>query len=375
MVIKKLAFCMALCSLSSISAAQDTQDSESRDASRLYLGVGLGLSKLEPNTTGTIYKVEDDSSEGGKLYLGYDISEKFTVEAYYSILGEAEMSPTGSVEYEDLGINANYFFYGASSGQPGLGLFARVGVGQMKNSTELPYGRNNDTHLMLGGGIQYGFKNGWALRADIDLYDGDSKLLAFGINKHFGPGKDEHQPKPIAKPEPLPVEPVAAQSEPEATPTTFIPTNPDEDGDGVVNSKDNCPNTQANTSVDQNGCELPKIISLEGVRFASASDELVGESTDILDSVAERLAAYSSVKIEVAGHTDSQGSADFNRKLSERRANAVREYLIEKGVPEDTLTAKGYGESRPVADNSTPQGRAANRRVELELDHGGVDTP
>ena len=62
MVIKKLAFCMALCSLSSISTAQETPRSENRDASRIYLGVGLGLSKLEPNTAGTIYKVEDDSS-------------------------------------------------------------------------------------------------------------------------------------------------------------------------------------------------------------------------------------------------------------------------------------------------------------------------
>ena len=139
MVIKKLAFCMALCSLSSISTAQETPRSENRDASRFYLGVGLGLSKLEPNTAGTIYKVEDDSSEGGKLYLGYDISEKFTVEAYYSMLGEAEMSPTGSVEYEDLGINANYFFYGASSGQTGFRLVCsrRCGSNEKLHGTTL----------------------------------------------------------------------------------------------------------------------------------------------------------------------------------------------------------------------------------------------
>jgi outer membrane protein OmpA-like peptidoglycan-associated protein len=71
------------------------------------------------------------------------------------------------------------------------------------------------------------------------------------------------------------------------------------------------------------------------------------------------------VNIEVAGHTDSRGSDAYNIKLSQRRAEAVRDYLISKGIAADRLSAKGYGESQPVADNATDEGRFKNRRVEL----------
>jgi OOP family OmpA-OmpF porin len=383
--IKKIVFGIALGTLSTVSVAE---------TGKLYIGVGIGASELEPDTAGTEYEVNNSNSEGGKLYVGYDFHKKFSVEAYYSILGEAEISPTGSIEYEDMGIDGNFFFYGAGSGQPGLSLFGRAGIGQMKNSTELPYERSHDTHMMLGAGIQYGFKNGWALRADFDLYDTDSKLLAIGLNKHFGRSKEtrrglptqvqivepkptpvaQPKPKPTPRPEPKPVESiktpaVATQPKRTAGPETFIPANTDLDNDGILNSRDKCPATKENTPVDKNGCKLPKIISLQGVRFATGSDKLIGESTKILDSVAKTLIAYTRVKIEVAGHTDSQGSKEVNNALSLRRAQAVKTYLGKRGISLDILTAKGYGESKPIADNATAKGRAANRRVELNLDY------
>ena len=385
--INKFVLGIALGALSATSSA---------GTDKLYIGVGIGLSELEPDTAGTVYQVDDSSSEGGKLYVGYDLHEKFSVEAYYSILGEAQISPTGSIEYEDMGIDGNFFFYGAGSGQPGLSLFGRAGIGQMKNSTDLPYERSHDTHMMLGAGFQYGFKNGWALRADFDLYDTDSKLLALGVNKHFGRAKEkprkmptpihvaEPKPTPVAqskprptpkiRPEPKVVEtkkPAAIVSQPKRVsgPETFIPANTDLDNDGVHNSRDKCPATKENTPVDKNGCKLPKIISLEGVRFATGSDKLIGNSTGILDSVAKRLIEYNRVKIEVSGHTDSQGTDAINQTLSYKRAQAVKSYLIKKGIPAASLTAKGYGESQPVADNDTPQGRAANRRVDLNLEY------
>ena len=75
--------------------------------------------------------------------------------------------------------------------------------------------------------------------------------------------------------------------------------------------------------------------------------------------------ANDSIKVEVDGHTDNTGSASVNARLSKQRAEAVRQYLIEHGVPEDRLTAKGYGPSKPIASNKTAEGRAQNRRVEL----------
>jgi OOP family OmpA-OmpF porin len=107
------------------------------------------------------------------------------------------------------------------------------------------------------------------------------------------------------------------------------------------------------------------VVVLKGVNFANNSAQLTRESTVILDEVAVSLNKRSDVRAEVAGHTDDRGDANYNRSLSQRRAESVRSYLVSKGVDASRLTARGYGEDSPVADNKTSAGRAENRRVEL----------
>lgn len=109
-----------------------------------------------------------------------------------------------------------------------------------------------------------------------------------------------------------------------------------------------------------------KPVVLEGVNFQTNKAALLPESEQILDRVAESLIAHPEVNVEVGGHCDSDGTQAYNLKLSQRRANTVRDYLIKKGVPAAQLTAKGYGEAEPVAPNTTPEGKAKNRRVELK---------
>lgn len=109
-----------------------------------------------------------------------------------------------------------------------------------------------------------------------------------------------------------------------------------------------------------------KPIVLEGVHFQTNKAVLLPESSGILDRVAESLLAHPEVSIEVGGHSDSDGSDASNMKLSTKRANAVRDYLIKSGVPASQMTAKGYGETQPISDNKTPEGKAMNRRVELK---------
>lgn len=104
---------------------------------------------------------------------------------------------------------------------------------------------------------------------------------------------------------------------------------------------------------------------LEGVNFITDSSELTAGSKRILDKVAESLQDRPEVEVEIEGHTDSVADAAYNRDLSQRRAESVREYLVSKGVAGRRLTAKGYGETHPVASNDTAEGRAKNRRVEL----------
>ncbi|MCI5072189.1 OmpA family protein [bacterium] len=142
----------------------------------------------------------------------------------------------------------------------------------------------------------------------------------------------------------------------------------DSDKDGVSDVEDLCPNTEQGQSVDIKGC--PQVVKsrgvLKGVNFKSGSSELTLNSMVILEDVAKELLEFPRVRIEIQGHTDSVGAAEFNQKISYARAKSVMTYLVSKGVPQDRMVAKGYGESQPIASNKTAGGRAQNRRVELK---------
>ncbi|MBZ0169582.1 MAG: OmpA family protein, partial [Kofleriaceae bacterium] len=140
----------------------------------------------------------------------------------------------------------------------------------------------------------------------------------------------------------------------------------DSDGDGVADYKDQCPGTPAGVKVNQLGCPKREPIVLKGVNFAFNSAELTPPSLTILDGVAEILTKHPDVKVIIAGHTDSIGTAQYNKKLSQRRTESVRNYLISRGVNAANLTAVGFGEEKPIASNDTDEGRANNRRVELQ---------
>ena len=144
----------------------------------------------------------------------------------------------------------------------------------------------------------------------------------------------------------------------------------DSDNDGVVDSKDRCPNTRAGAPVDVYGCEIKDKIELPGVQFETNSATLVAASTRVLDDAAETLKRNPGITVEVAGHTDSSGAASYNQGLSQRRAESVAAYLTDRGVAGSRLSTRGYGEAEPIADNSTREGRALNRRVELRVTGG-----
>lgn len=167
----------------------------------------------------------------------------------------------------------------------------------------------------------------------------------------------------------------------------------DSDGDGLTDDKDKCPTVYAKTA---DGCPpppppatvpepiaapapmaapaptpapepapAPKKLVLEGVNFANDKATLLPAAISVLDQVAQTLKEWGNVKVEVAGHTDSNNTDAYNQKLSQRRAQSVCDYLISKGVDATRLKPVGYGESQPIADNNTEEGRFKNRRVEL----------
>jgi OmpA-OmpF porin, OOP family len=165
-----------------------------------------------------------------------------------------------------------------------------------------------------------------------------------------------------------PVQPQIIEQPTQVVKTEEIPWGlRDDDGDGVVNEKDKCPNTPPNTRVDGDGCPIPKVVRLEGVTFEFNKTRLRPDSQTILNWVVGIMQKYPDMQVELAGYTDSIGSAAYNLKLSQRRAESVKEYLLEKGIDAARVQAKGYGKENPVATNKTDEGRERNRRVELHI--------
>lgn len=149
-------------------------------------------------------------------------------------------------------------------------------------------------------------------------------------------------------------------------PPPAAPLDGDDDGDGIANSRDQCANTPPPSRVDSVGCEIKAEIRLPGVNFETNKATLLAGSSAVLDDAAATLKRYPELRIEIAGHTDAGGSDAYNLALSQRRAAAVRDYLLRAGVA-NALTARGYGESQPLADNRSDAGRQQNRRVVLRI--------
>ena len=147
---------------------------------------------------------------------------------------------------------------------------------------------------------------------------------------------------------------------------------PDRDGDGVIDRDDVCPDKPGPAS--NKGCPEMKVedkakveLAVKAVQFETGKAVLLPQSKKVLDDVAAVLIKYPEYHRNISGHTDNTGSAAVNQKLSEDRAKACYDYLVSKGVAANHLTHAGYGQTKPVADNKTAEGRAANRRTEFDL--------
>ena len=145
---------------------------------------------------------------------------------------------------------------------------------------------------------------------------------------------------------------------------------PDSDGDGVLDKDDKCPNVQG--PAENYGCpivtaEVQKEITdlARAIYFETGKMSFTDETAIRMEKVSAILNQYKTLQFDVEGHTDSTGSDKINDRLSQERADAVRNYLIEHGFPADKIAAKGFGSNNPIGDNKTRKGRQENRRVEI----------
>jgi len=154
----------------------------------------------------------------------------------------------------------------------------------------------------------------------------------------------------------------------------------DNDRDGVYDGIDRCPNTPYGVQVDSLGCPIPVtemeeelidtgVLRLQNIYFDVNKATIKPGSYDVLDQVAQVLMRWPSLKIEIGGYTDSTGSEEYNKKLSQERAQSVLEYLLQNfpDLKFEQFLVMGYGEANPVASNDTVEGRAMNRRVEFKV--------
>ena len=275
------------------------------------------------------------------LGIGYRFDDRFATELMIAHgSADVDQSGGGDADVRHYRVDGLYFM----DDRMGVTPYLVGGLGENEVDYDIT-GSPDDTLVNAGAGLMYQADYNWSFRGDvraIHSLDYNNTEGAFNLLAQYNFGS-----------------PAKAVQEAPA----------DDDRDGVVNSKDLCPTTPPNKSVDRNGCDCNYVLHL-GFDFDSA--ELHADDIAILDRLSQVLENLGYVHANIVGHTDSQGEEAYNQALSERRAQVVTDYFVNtKGLNKDMFTPIGRGETQPAADNGSEAGRAENRRIVLERDDCG----
>ncbi len=272
---------------------------------------------------GISYFLTDDVSLGLSHGQYRDLTSDTRIDGSYKNIGGSLTS-----------LDATYHL-----GQPGVGLrpYVSAGLAHQTIGQGDRSGRDRSTIGNIGAGVKYYFTENLFARAGVDgMYNIDSDfgewMAGVGVGLNFGGGT-----RPVAAVEPAPAPAPAPVAQP------------------------------APREVEQE--PVPQAVRVElDVKFDFDKATVRPESFNEIRNLADFMQQYPQTTTVVEGHTDSVGTEQYNQRLSERRAEAVRRVLIEQGVEANRVQSVGYGESRPVADNATEAGRQINRRVEAEVE-------
>lgn len=346
----------------------DRYDQDDSFLRRIYGGIGVGKSWLEPDTS-QVPGVDTNKrvSTAGQVMLGVDFNKWLSVEGHAASLGDAGLFPSGSISYQTFGLSGlayigkNRHHYN----RRGFSAFGRLGYGFLKNepTSDVNFEQVNPSHMLIGAGVEFATRMGLGIRAEAIAFDSDARYGQLSLLYRLGKRQERRremivQQVPVIEPMPVPViVPVPA----------IAVAVTDTDTDGVQDFGDSCPNTQPGVAVDDVGCDL-FVGVIEGVNFNSGSADLTQGAQGILSRVVRTLGEYPSVRLTIMAHTDNQGDDGANKQLSKQRARSVAVYLVQNGVSANRLKAYGYGENRPVDTNDTADGRLRNRRVEFSAE-------
>ena len=293
-----------------------------------------------------------DDSWAPEIGVGYRFDNRWSLEGVYSEY-KTDHKTKDEAKVRDYRLDG---FYDLTPWDGDWTPYAVMGVGHFTEKFD-NFSNREDTRMSLGAGIRKALTPNLSLSTDVRAirsldYGQTEGMAKVALTWTFGSAPAPAQTVIVEEQIKEPVEP---------------PAPIDSDMDGVPDDQDMCPGTPAGSTVDSTGCVPMEDIDLL-VEFGFDSDKINPAELDQVVKMGEFLNRYQDVRIRVIGHTDSQGPAEYNQTLSQRRAEKVREILVkEHGVNADRIEAIGKGESEPLADNKTLKGRQENRRVVAEI--------
>jgi len=308
-------------------------------SAEMYLGGKLGHSWL--NDSCSVSSSCDDDAIGGGVYAGYNFSDMLAVEAGYDVLGDFKSNFTHIGTNYVVDDNLKAFTIAPKLTMPVdvVDIYGKLGLALVD------YDSYDDEALLAAVGVEYDYTPEWSVRLEYQRINNitdefiqslDVNSIFLGLTYTFGASSPE--PTPVA---PAPVMKEEPKPEPVAEPEPAKPAP-----------------VKSTKMFKEYGVEL----------FDTDSAKLAANSEQYFDWLVGIMKKYPQANAEIIGHTDSRGSAEYNQSLSERRAQSVADYLYSQGIESSRITVKGEGENSPKASNDTPEGRMANRRVEVIID-------
>jgi len=365
-IFKAAALLFAALTMSSYALAEKNSDF----ASGLYLAPGINVMDIKDKFDGAGPGIKREA--GANLSLGYQFDSPWAIEFMYQYAKPEVRSSKKDFKINYAHLDGLYTFdwFEGSGWAP----YAVAGIGRMSYDTQ---GFDESDHtLNAGAGIKYAFTEKFHIRLDgrgtVGFRHGDlgasvNTALVYVFGKHHSQrDSTKKQNKPVVQ---QPVEEVIEEKveKPVEETSSVAAVIVDSDGDGVPDHLDECADTAPGAKVDEKGCYilLTENHSFDlNVSFASGSSVLNKNSIDDVRKLAQFLTEYPNAQVRIEGHSDSSGSATLNKRLSQQRADAVKQSLIEDfGISESRVSSQGFGIEQPIADNATAEGRAKNRRV------------
>jgi len=341
----------------------------------------------------------DENFRGGAI--GYDFSRKLSAELSYSYMRTEENTVPGRDVNASVSIIRAEALYHLPKIKSDLTIvpFLAAGTGTFVFKSDRE-GSSADPDIAVDYGLRlkWFFVHDLALRADVrhaigfKQIDDSYNVLLYYFGLTYEKREREMAAVPVEAPPPAkeiapaaPAPPIDSDRDGVPDDVDKCPGTPagvavdkdgcpkDSDGDGVPDYFDKCPNTPLGTKVDANGCPPPVKATMTrqgsyyfgNIYFDFNKTAIKPDSRPVLQNVIEYLDKNPEVRMEIQGHADIIGMQGYNLKLSEARADAVRKYLVSKGIAAERLTTKGFGVTKPVASNKTKAGRAKNRRIEF----------